>query len=323
MDRRTFLAGTGALLLAAPLAAEAQSAKKVYRIGYLSAGSAPANLAKGPFHQGLYDLGYVEGRDFVIEYRWAEGHPERLPELAADLVRAHVDVIVTEGTPATYAAMQATKTIPIVFAAAGDVVEKGIVASFVRPGGNVTGLTFQLGSLKRYQLLKEAAPRVGRGIYLYDPDSNPRDVVARQVSQAKAANVEWQSVGLREDPHGVARAFAEFKPGTNGLVLDNATPMIRAADQICNIALQRRLPSIGYARQFPKAGCLMSYSEDLSEMRRLAAGLVDKILKGAKPADLPVEQPTKFELVINLKTAKSLGLAIPPSLLGRADEIIE
>ena len=150
MDRRTFLAGTGAVLLAAPLSAEGQPAKKVYRIGYLSAGSGPAN-PEGPFRQGLHDLGYVEGRDFVIEYRWAEGHPDRLAEFAADLVRAHVDVIVTQGTPATYAAMQATKTIPIVFASAGAVVEKGIVASLARPGGNVTGLTFQVGSLKRYQ----------------------------------------------------------------------------------------------------------------------------------------------------------------------------
>ena len=182
MDRRTFLTGTGAVLLAAPLAVGCQQSSKVYRIGYLSARSSPPNLGQGPFRQGLHDLGYVEGRDFVMEFRWAEGHPDRLPELAADLVRAHVDVIVAEGTPATYAAMQATKTIPIVFASAGAVVEKGIVASLARPGGNVTGLTFQLGSLKRYQLLKEAAPRVTRGIYLYDRDSNPRDVAARQLS---------------------------------------------------------------------------------------------------------------------------------------------
>ena len=135
--------------------------------------------------------------------------------------------------------------------------------------------------------------------------------------------MEWQSVVLRDDPHGVARAFAEFKPGTNGLLLDNSIPIARAADHICDLALQRRLPTIGYSRQFPKAGCLMSYSEDANEMARLAAGLVDKILKGAKPGDLPVEQPTKFELLINLKTAKALGLTIPPSLLARADQVIE
>ena len=203
-------------------------------------------------------------------------------------------------------------------------VEKGIVASLARPGGNVTGFSMQNPSAnKLYQLLKEAAPRVTRGIYVYDPASSPSGVEGRVLSQAKAVNVQWQMVALRDDPHGVAQAFAEFKPGTNGLVLDTSTPTILAADQICHLALQRRLPAIGLFRQFPKAGCLMSYSEDISEMRRLAAGLVDKILKGAKPADLPVEQPTKFELVINLKTAKALGLTIPQSLLARADEVIQ
>src|SRR5712692_6991652 len=178
MERRRFIEVIAGGIAVAPLAAEAQApAKKVWRIGSLSAGSPPANLAvKGPFRQGLHDLGYVEGRDFVMEYRWAEGHADRLPGLAADLVRAQVDVIVTAGTPATYAAMQATKTVPIVFGSAGAVVEKGIVASLARPGGNVTGLTFQLEALKLYQLLKEAAPGLVRGVYLYDPDSNIRDV---------------------------------------------------------------------------------------------------------------------------------------------------
>ena len=328
MDRRIFFAGTGALLLVAPLACEAQRAGKVYRVGLLSAGLSSELGQQGTpvqsFLQGLRDLGYVEGRSLVMEYRWAEGHPDRLPELATELVRAHIDVIVTAGTPATYAAMQATKTIPIVFGSAGAVVEKGIVASLARPGGNVTGLTFQVPNVfKLYQLLKEAAPRVTRGIYLYDPDSSTRGVAERLLSQAKAMNVEWQSVVLRDDPHGVARAFAEFKPGTNGLVLDNSTPTILAADQICNLALQRRLPAIGLFRKFPRAGCLMSYSEDANDMYHRAAVFVDKILKGAKPADLPVEQPTKFELLINLKTAKALGLTLPPSLLARADQVIE
>ena len=324
INRRTFLAGTGAVLLAAPLAAEAQPARNVYKIGYLASGLSSASLgAKGPFRQGLHDLGYVEGRDFVIENRWAEGHPEQLPELAADLVRAQVDVIVTAGTPETYAAMQATKTIPIVFGSAGNVVEKGIVASLTRPGGNVTGLTFQLGYLKLYQLLKEAAPSVGRGVYLYDPGSNPRDVEERLRSLAQVEKVEWQSVGLRNDPNGVAQAFAEFGRGRNGLLLDNSTPTLLKAGQICSLALQRRIPAVGRDRRYANAGCLMSYAEDISEMYRRAAGLVDRILKGAKPADIPVEMPTKFELVINLKTAKALGLTIPPSLLQRADQIIQ
>ena len=324
MDRRVFMGALAGGLLAVSLTAEGQPARKMWRIGSLSPGSAPANLAaKGPFRQGLADLGYVEGRDFVVEFRWAGGHPERLPDLAADLVRAQVDVIVTTGTPATYAAMQATKTIPIVFGAAGNVVEKGIVASLARPGGNVTGLTFQLGYLKLYQVLKEAAPKVARVVYLYDAGSNPRDVAERQRSQAKAAKVEWQLVALRDDPNGVAEAFAEFGRGRNGLLLDNATPLQLKADQICRLALQRRIPTIGRDRGFPNAGCLMSYGEDVYEMYRRAAGLVDKILKGAKPGDLPVEQPTKFELIINLKTAKALGLTVPPPLLLRADQVIE
>ncbi len=321
MDRRTFLAGTGAVLLAAPLAAEGQRARKIHKIGFLSANT-PGSSAPKNFLQGLRNLGYVEGRDFVMEYRWAEGHPERLPELAADLVRTQVDVIVTNGTPSTYAAMQATKTIPIVFGSAGNVVEKGIVASLTRPGGNVTGLTYQLGYLKLYQVLKEAHPRVVRGVYVYDAGSNPRDMAERLRSLAQAEKVEWQSVALRNDPDGVAQTFAEFGRGRNGLVLDNSIPTLLKADQICKLALQRRIPAVGRDRRFADAGCLMSYEEDTSEMYRRAAGLVDRILKGAKPADLPVEMPTKFELVINLKTAKALGLTIPPSLLLRADEVI-
>ena len=310
-------------LTLAPLAGEAQRADKAYKIGYLSASTAQRSPTLKNFLQGLHDLGHVEGRDFVMEYRWAEGQQDRLPELAVDLVRARVDVIVTVGTPATYAAMQATKTIPIVFGSAGAVVEKGIVASLARPGGNVTGLTFQLGALKLYQLLKEAAPAIVRGVYLYDPESGPRGVPERLRSQAQVVNVEWQSVALRDDPNGVAQAFAEIGRGPNGLVLDQATRLQLKADQICRLALQRRLPAVGLTRTFADAGCLMSYAENVSEMYRRAAGLVDKILKGAKPGDLPVEQPTKFQLVINLKTAKALGLTIPQSVLVRADEIIQ
>src|SRR5215813_1515673 len=218
MNRRAFLTGLGGSLLATPLAAEAQQAGKVWRIGFLQPGSSPAN-SKGSFHQGLRDLGYVEGRVFVMEYRWAEGHEDRLPALAADLVRARVDVIVTGGTPATYAAMQATKTIPIVVGAAGAVVEKGIVASLARPGGNVTGVTFQLvnvlGVLKLYQLLKEAAPTVVRGVFLYDPASGSRGYPTR-------LHAEAQAVALPDDPNGVAQAFAAFGRGPNGLVLDSS-----------------------------------------------------------------------------------------------------
>ena len=258
-----------------------------------------------------------------MEYRWAEGHQDRLPGLAADLVRAQVDVIFTGGTPATYAAMQATKTIPIVFGSAGAVVQKGIVASLARPGGNVTGLTFQVEALKLYQMLKEAAPAVVRGVYLYDPESAPPSSPEGLPSRARALNVEWQSVALRDEPNGVEQAFAAIGRGSNGLVLDQAARLQLKAAQICGLALQRRLPAVGFTRAFPDAGCLMSYSESVNDMHRRAAAIVIKILKGAKPADLPVEQPTKFELVINLKTAKAIGLTIPQTLLLQATEVIQ
>src|SRR5499427_6123896 len=226
VERRTFMAMIAGGFLAAPLAAEAQPAGKVWRIGFLHPGSSsPANL-KGPFHQGLGDLGYVEGRDFVMEYRWAEGHEDRLPALAADLVRARVDVIVTGGTPATFAAMQATKTIPIIFASVGFAVEKGIVASLAQPGGNVTGLTFQLEVLKLYQLLKEAAPTVVRGVYLRDPVSSSPGFAAQLHTEAQAVHVEFQSVDLPDDPNGVVQAFAEFGRGPNGLVLQQSTRLL-------------------------------------------------------------------------------------------------
>ena len=325
MDRRTFLAGTGAVLLAAPLAAEAQQAKKAYRIGWLSS-SSPTNTLQGSllqnFHQGLRDLGYLEGRDFVMEYRSAEGQPDRLSGLAADLVRAHVDVIVTLSTPATLAAMQATNTIPIVSAVAGNLVATGIVKSLARPGGNVTGVTTQVPTLKLYQLLKEAAPRVTRVVYLYDPASSPPGVAEQLTSEARAVNVELQLVALR-DPNNIPQAFAEFRRGTNGLVLDCSGPLLRTADEICKLALQGKLPTAARGRPHVDAGCLMSYGENMNDMARRSATYVDKILKGAKPADLPVEQPTQFELVINLKTAKALGLTIPESLLRRADEVIQ
>jgi putative ABC transport system substrate-binding protein len=321
INRRTFLAGTGAVLLAAPRAGEAQPAKKVYQIAYLSAGSPTKELPQ-KFLQGLHDLGYLEGRDFVMEYRYAEGQLELLPGLAADLVRAHVDVIVTSGTPATLAAMRATNTIPIVSPFANDLVGKGIVKSLARPGGNVTGLTTQVATLKVYQLLKEAAPRVTRLVYLYDPASAPPGLAEQLASEARTANVELQLVVLR-DPNKIAQAFAEFRRGTNGLLLDRSTPLLLKADEICQLALRAKLPTAARGRVHADAGCLMYYGEDLGEMARRAASYVDKILKGAKPADLPVEQPTKFDLVINLKTAKALGLAIPPSLLGRADQVIQ
>jgi ABC-type uncharacterized transport system substrate-binding protein len=312
MDRRTFLGALAGSLLAAPLAAEGQQAGKVWRIGYMSPRTSEASQPSvQEFLQGLRDLGYVEGRDFVMEYRWAEGHPERLPELAADLVRNKVDVIVTGGTVATMAAKQATQTIPIVFDTVGSAVRKGVVASLARPGGNATGATSEIGPSKLIQMLKEAVPTVRRVVYLNDPAALPSQV-----------EKEVQLVPLR-DVNGVAQAFAKFRRGTDALVIDYSSPLAQTADQICGLALQRKLPTAGFTHAFANAGCLMSYGQDFSDISRRAAGVVDKIFKGAKPADIPVEVLSKFLLTINLKTAKALGLTIPQSLLQRADQVIE
>jgi len=312
-------------LLAAPVLAQAQQGAGRYRIGYLSAASPASATVKSSlenFQHGLHDLGYVEGREFVMEYRFADGQTDRLPQLASELVRAHVDLIVSAGTPATLAAKQATGTIPIVSPVAGNLVENGIVKSLAHPGGNVTGLTTQVNLLKLCQLLTEAAPKVGHIALLYDPATSPRGAAERLTSRGHTAKIDLQVVALH-DPDDIARAFREFRSGTNGLLLDRPTPLVLRADEICKIALRRKLPTAAGTRAFVDAGCLMSYGESMNDMFRRAAVYVDKILKGAKPADLPVEQPTKFELVINLRTAKALGLAIPPSLLGRADQVIE
>jgi ABC-type uncharacterized transport system substrate-binding protein len=312
MDRRTFFGTLAGGLLAAPLAAEAQQAGKVWRIGYLSpATSQAAQPSVQKFLQGLHDLGHVEGRSFVMEYRWAEGHHERLPELAADLVRTKVDLIVTSGTVGAIAAKQTTQTIPIVFDMVGGAVRKGVVASLARPGGNLTGLTSEIGPAKLIQMLKDAVPTIDHVVYLHDPAALPSQV---------EKNV--QLVGMR-DVKGVTQAFATFRPGTNGLVIDSSTPLALTADQICGLALQRKLPAAGFTPPFAAAGCLMSYGQDFSDVSRRAASFVDKTLKGAKPADIPVEVLDRFHLTINLKTAKALGLTIPPSLLQRTDQVIE
>jgi len=327
MDRRMFLGTLAGGLLAAPLAAGGQPAKKVYRIGFLDFISPDVLHANSKdFLSGLHNLAYVEGRDFIMEYRFAAGHKERLPELAADLVRANVDVIVTYGTPPTMALKRATQTIPIVFLSAADVVEKGIVASLAQPGGNVTGLQLHMDETKVLQLLKEAVPTVARVVFLYDPAVFPGEfletALQRRRAEAQALNVELHPVAVR-DRNGVGPAFAEFARGTNGLWVEAADVLVMTSGQVCSLALQRRLAAIGYGFWFANAGFLMSYGEDVRDMHRRAAGFVDKILKGAKPGDLPVEQPTKFDLIINLKTAKALGLTIPPALLQRADQVIE
>jgi putative tryptophan/tyrosine transport system substrate-binding protein len=327
IDRRTFLASTGAVLLAAPLAAQAQQAGKVYRIGMLETISTALNAANlDAFRQGLRELGYIEGQNVVIEYRSADGRQERFPDLATELVRLKVDLIVTRGTPAALAAKNATGTIPVVIAGAGDPVGSGIVASLARPGGNVTGLSaFNVEIYaKRVELLRELVPRLTRIAGLFNM-SNP--VIPLQWKEAERAarslGMQPQLLDVR-NPEDLGRAFdAATRQRADALVVGLDALTQANGRLIVDLAAKHRLPAIYGSEEFVHAGGLITYTVNFPHQYYRAATYVDRILKGAKPADLPVEQPTKFELVINIKTAKSLGLAIPPSLLGRADEVIQ
>jgi len=316
-------------LLAAPLAIEAQPAAKVFRIGLLGpfqpTDPRVSRLWEALF-QGLRELGYVEGKNIVIEGRFSEGKHERLPALAAELVRLKVDVIVTGSSPAPEAAKQATSTIPIVFGIHSDPVGSGLVASLARPGGNVTGLSMLSRDLvgKHLQLLKEAVPRISRVAVLSNP-SNPS--LALSVTEAEAAarslKVRLQMVEARA-PGDLAGAFSAMTKERAGGLLVLGDPMLFGQrTRIAELAATHRLPMITAVREFAEAGGLMTYGANLRESFRRAATYVDKILKGAKPADLPVEQPTKFEFVINLKTARALGLTIPEAVLLRADEVLQ
>jgi putative tryptophan/tyrosine transport system substrate-binding protein len=324
--RRAFIATLAGGLVAAPLAAEAQQAAKIARIGYLA-----VNLAASPHTReaGLRDLGYVEGRNVVIESRDAEGKFERLPALAAELVALKVDVIVTGSTPAAVAAKQATKTIPIVFAAAADPVASGLVTSLARPGGNVTGLSALAPELvgKCLELLTQAVPGVSRVAVLWQPgghgERTEKDMLKEAEVAARALGVRVQFLEAR-GPADIDRAFSDMTRARAGALTVWTTAMfVIERRRLVDLAVKNRLPTVFPWREGVDAGGLMSYGANFADLYRRAATYVDKILKGAKPADLPVEQPTKFELVINLKTAKALGLTIPQSLLGRADEIIQ
>ena len=330
MDRRAFLAGAVALL-AAPLAAEAQQAAKIARIGYLSPNLATSPHLREAFRQGLRDLGYVEGRNVVIEYRDAEGKGvERFPALAAELVALKVDVIfVGGGTRVVLAAMQATKTIPIVFASVADPVGSGLVTSLARPGGNVTGLSGLTSELvgKCLEHLKQAVPGVSRVAILWRPGALPERTEKEMLKgvdvAARALGVRLQFVEVR-GPENFDRAFSEMTRARAGaLTLLPSNMFLREHGRLVDLAARYRLPTVYPWRDVVDAGGLMSYGASLTDSSRRAATYVDRILKGAKPGDLPVEQPTKFDLVINLKTAKTLGLTIPPSLLQRADQVIE
>ncbi len=301
--------------LATPLAAGAQQAGKVWRIGMLSLGS-PTNSPHilEAFRQQLRELGYVEGQNIVIEYRWAEGRAERLPDLAAELVGLKVDVIVAGGTPAPLAAKRASRTIPIVMAAAGDPVGTGLVASLAKPGGNVTGTSDHSPELtgKRLQLTKEIIPRLSRAAVLWNAANPIAALVASETEiAARTLGVQVQSLEVR-GPDDFENALpAAISGGADTLFVVDDPLVFRSRMRIADFAARNRLPATGIHREFAEAGGLMTFGANLADLNRRAAIFVDKILKGAKPADLPVEQPTKYELVINLKTAKALGLTIP------------
>jgi putative tryptophan/tyrosine transport system substrate-binding protein len=317
------------LLITAP-AAHAQQPEKVPRIGYLSPFDPVAESTRSEAtRQALRELGYIEGQNIAIEYRYSEGKVNRFPELAAELVRSKVDIIlVSGGDRLILAAKNATKTIPIVMTGGGlDPVEAGLVESLARPGGNVTGitnLTRELGG-KRLELLKEAVSKVARVAVLYDPTgpSNVREVKEDLPVAARALGLTVRSWEIRATD-GFERVFAALsKERPDGLYLTGGPVMNANQKRTIGFALKSRLPSMYQRREAVDAGGLMSYGADLADSYRRVATYVDKILKGAKPADLPVEQPTKFELVINLKTAKQIGLTIPPNVLARADRVIK
>jgi putative tryptophan/tyrosine transport system substrate-binding protein len=315
-------------LLAAPLTADAQQAGKMPRIGFLRATS-PSDSPHllDAFRQGLRELGWVEGQNIVIDYRFAEGRFDRLPDLAAELVRLKVDIIVASPTPAALAAKNATGTIPVVGVSLTDPVGLGLIASLARPGGNVTGVSYSVGTDifgKDLELLKEVVPKVRRVAVLSNPDGPAQPLTISNIKgAARSLGLQLQLVEARGpgDFDGAFAAMVRERVGALFVVTDPAFIPHRA--RLVNLAAKNRLPSIFTQRADVEAGGLISHGPNFADMYRRAATYVDKILKGAKPAELPVEQPTKFELVINLKTAKALGLTIPQSLLRRADQVLE
>ncbi len=324
--RRMFFGVVAGGLLAAPPAAEGQQPSKTWRIGLVSPLSRSETDRQDGFRQGMREAGYVEGRDFVIEGRFAEGQYQRIRGLAEELVRMRVDVIVVWGTPASIAVAQATSTLPVVILSVTDPVASGLAASLARPGRNITGV----GNLSRdlsgkvLELLVQVVPGISRVAALRNP-LNPSSALHLKETEAaaRALGLELQLVEARA-PEDLEGAFATIRRGrAGGIVVLTDAMFIGQRHRIGDLATRSRLPTVFARRENTEGGGLMSYGPSLSDQFRRAATYVDKILKGAKPGDLPVEQPTKFELVINLKTAKALGLTIPPSLLSRADEVIE
>jgi putative ABC transport system substrate-binding protein len=327
MKRREFISLVGGVALVAAAPARAQSQARLRRIGFLgnSTSILEADLVR-PFRKALGDLGYVEGRDIAIEYRWAEGNYQRLPALVAELVAAGVELIVTAGTPAAFAVKNATPSVPCVMVAVGDPVGTGLVTSLARPGGNLTGLTSIAPELegKRLALLREMVPTLSHFAVLWNP-ANPFHVAAEQGVQASAEVLRMKvlSLGVRtsEELDAAFAAMLANRPGALVVLADRV--FLHGRDRIMSFAGQQRLPGIYPYRELVDAGGLMSYGPNYAEMHASAATFVDKILKGAKPADLPIEQPIKFELIINIKTAKALGIEVSPTLLATANEIVE
>ena len=328
MNRRTFLCGLTLGTLAAPLAARGQQVGRIPRIG-LVFGNDPAVSAalNEAFEQGLREHGYLDGQSVVLERRYGEGRAERLAEVIADLVRMKVDVIVTGTDQAIAVLKRQTRTIPIVMVVSTDPVGTGFVASLSRPGGNITGLTTMSPEIggKRLELLKETVPQLSRVAVIWNPDVRGALLDYKQLEEpARALRLQLQSLEVSHAAD-LAPAFSTLAAArSQAVILITPNPVARANQvQLVNLAQKNRLPTMYGLRDYVDTGGLMAYGVSSTSLFRRAAIYVDKILKGAKPADLPVEQPTKFELVINLKTAKALGLTIPPSVLGRADQVIE
>ena len=327
MDRRTFIGAVAGSLVVAPFRATAQQAERIYQVGILSLGTfsaSPAGISAG-FIPAMRELNYVEGSNLIVRRASAEGKADRLPSLAAELVQAKVDVIVTTSTSETLAAKSATSTIPIVMTLAPDPVEKGLVASLARPGGNVTGLTGVVPGIseKYVELLREAVPSASRFAVISNTGGPFPEIRRELEGAARQSGIAVSFTGI-QGPDDIDPALTRAKKdGAGGIIAPLSAVTSRYRVQLVQLALKHRLPGIYWDREYVEAGGLMSYGAGLQGVGRRAAYFVDKILKGARPADLPVEWPTKFELVINLKTAKALGLTIPQSLLLRADEVIQ
>jgi putative ABC transport system substrate-binding protein len=327
MTRRFFFLALSATVFVLSFSAAAQEPPKIHRIGLQVVSPRDLNATRiETFRQGMRELGYVEGKNLKIEYRYAEGKLDLLPSLASELVQQQVDVIVTVGTPGVLAAKNATGTIPIVFVSVSDPVANGVVASLARPGGNVTGLSILAPELsrKRLELLKEAFPKVTRVLVLWNPTSSGESLSFTETQGiAKALGVQLHSMEVR-GASDFESGFQRAKKASVQALITLPSPVVNSnLNQVLEFAAKTRLPAMYFTSEFVDGGGLMSYAPSFTEQFRRAATYVDKILKGAKPADLPVEQPTKFEFIVNLKAAKQIGLTIPPNVLARADRVIK